>query len=281
LDRYCTWLLYLDNWGSWLLFTFYTPDRLLVLQSQPVSRSFQKINQGETIMSQIELLYRLQQIDDELRQKKKRLGEVLRAQKGSETLRAAHEMAAEATAVWQQSHTRHTDLDLELKSLIEKAGASEERLYSGKVKNPKELADLQQEIEALNRRRATLEEEVLGAMMALEEAETARVATGEHLAKIEAEWQRQTAAWQQEQLELARRANELGGLREQQIRHIAPAALAVYDDASRRHNGLAVVNLKSNMCQGCQVSVSVNITKSANEGQLARCGNCGRLLRLV
>ncbi|MEZ4515948.1 MAG: hypothetical protein R3C44_03590 [Chloroflexota bacterium] len=43
---------------------------------------------------------------------------------------------------------------------------SEQRLYSGDVKNPKELTDLQHEIESLGRRRDTLETDVLEALMA-------------------------------------------------------------------------------------------------------------------
>lgn len=229
-------------------------------------------------MSQIDLLYRLQQIDDEINLKKKQLGEVLRAQKGNQTLEQARQRAAAANDEWQQRQTRQTDLNLELKGLADKAKRSEDRLYSGQVKNPKELADLQHEIDSLGRRRAQLEDEILEVMIALEEAEEEKAAADEALQRIEAEWRTTLATLQERQTELAQRINQLNGRREEQLKLIQPDALAKYEETSRRRGGVAVVGLKGNVCQGCQVSVSANIALAAEQRQLAHCGSCGRLL---
>ena len=109
-------------------------------------------------MGQIDYLYRMQQVDDEIRQGKERLSIVLRLQKESAELLVARERAKSAKDELQRSRTSQNDLSLELSSLNNKSKRSEDRLYSGMVKNPKELADIQQEIDSLGRRR-----EVLGA----------------------------------------------------------------------------------------------------------------------
>ena len=122
---------------------------------------------GVTIwgMSQIDHLYRLQLLDDEIREGKERLSDVLRLQAESPKLFAARERVEVTEAELQQRRTSQNDLNLELSSLNTKSKRSEDRLYSGIVKNPKELADIQQEIESLGRRRAVLEDEVLEAMI--------------------------------------------------------------------------------------------------------------------
>jgi uncharacterized protein len=232
-------------------------------------------------MSQIELLYRLQQIDDELRQKKNRLTEVIRAQRSNPELEAARQRAAQATTAYEKHHGHHTNLNLELKSINDKARRSEDRLYSGLVKNPKELADLQKEIDALARRRSALEDEFLEAMIALEEAEAEKEAAGELLAEREEVWAQTRAVLQQEQAALAQRCNQLTEWRQQQVRLITPAALAEYEGISRRRGGVAVVGLVGNICQGCQLTVPASVAKAAGEAQLATCPSCARLLKPI
>ncbi|MBP8949460.1 MAG: hypothetical protein KBG73_11505, partial [Candidatus Promineofilum sp.] len=94
-------------------------------------------------MSQARVLYDLQQTDTEIRTKKQRLGEVLRLQKDPLALLAAREAAKAAADELHRWRARHQDLTLEIAGVADKAKRSEERLYSGVVKNPKELNDLQ------------------------------------------------------------------------------------------------------------------------------------------
>ncbi|MFQ5400482.1 MAG: zinc ribbon domain-containing protein [Anaerolineae bacterium] len=231
-------------------------------------------------MGQLQLLYQLQQIDTEIREKKQRLSEVLQAQGETEALlvaRSRAESAAQALRKWQ---TENQKLNLELESLVAKAKRSEQRLYSGNVKNPKELADLQQGIEALGRRRSALEDEILEVMIMVEEAQAEKDAADEALATIEKEWAESQAQLKQEQQELALRLHTLMGMREKHLPMIAAEVLADYEDISRQRGGLAVVSLTGNMCLGCRLNVAENRVKAAREGQLVHCNSCGRILYL-
>ena len=83
-------------------------------------------------MSQVQQLYRLQQYDTEISQKKRRLAEVLHLQRETEALIAARKhfvLASETVTKWT---TTQTDLNLELGSVNDKARRSENRLYSGR-----------------------------------------------------------------------------------------------------------------------------------------------------
>jgi predicted nucleic acid-binding Zn-ribbon protein len=232
-------------------------------------------------MSQTDSLYRLQQIDDEIKQKRQRLGEVLRLQTESQELLAARQRTKNTTSDLQKYRVQQQDLNLELKSLEDKAKRSENRLYSGLVKNPKELSDLQHEVEALSRRRKIMEDELIDAKILLEEAQEQNDEAASNLQRIESHWLTSQGTLKEEQNELARRVNELTGLRKEMVASIPPPLLAAYNNAYKRGAGTAVVVLHNNRCRGCQVTVPANVAKAANEGKLAYCDNCSRILYIA
>jgi len=229
-------------------------------------------------MSQVRVLYNLQQLDSEIKEKKQRLGEVLRAQKETTELQAARQWMETAVTNLKSAQAKRQNLNLELESLNSKAKRSEERLYSGNVKNPKELSDLQHEIEALGRRRVALEDEILEAMVLVEDAETEKAAADKSLTAVEARWQQHTAVLQKEQQELALRLHRLMGDREKQAALLSPDSRAQYDTLAKRKGNVAVAGLKGNECQACFMTVSATKVKSAERGELVHCGGCGRIL---
>jgi predicted nucleic acid-binding Zn-ribbon protein len=232
-------------------------------------------------MSQIDRLFRLQQIDDEITQKKQRFGEILRLQKESKELGAARLRAKSAAAELQKCRTQQQDLNLELTSLNNKTKQSENRLYSGLVKNPKELADLQSGIESLKRQRATLEDEVLEAMILFEDAEEENNEASSELAEIEETWNASQAHLKGEQSNLVQRINELNQVRKGHTESIPANLMAAYEHVTKRGQAPAVAELKNNRCRACQVTVPATLVKGADEGKLVYCDNCGRILSPV
>lgn len=231
-------------------------------------------------MSQVQQLYLLQQIDTEIREKKQRLGEVLRAQKETEELLAAKGRVDTAVTDLQTWQTQRQDLNLELQSLKNKAKRAEQRLYSGNVKNPKELSDLQSSIESLGRQRSALEDEVLEAMIMIEDIETEKSAATQALQTIQIDWEQSQASLKREQNELALRVHELMGQRKVRLSSISPDALTEYEAISRQAKGVAVVKIKNSLCTGCRLNVSSQKEKQAREGQKVYCANCGRILAI-
>lgn len=229
-------------------------------------------------MSQARVLYDLQQIDTEIRAKKHRLGEVLRLQKEPAALLAARERVAAVDADLHTWLARHKDMTLEIAGLSDKARRSEERLYSGAVKNTKELKDLEREVAALGRRRAALEEEALKVMIGIDERQAAKTTADADVEKLSADFSAASVTLKQEQQTLAVHLNKLLEKRQRQVALAQPAVLKTYDELSRQKNGLAVAGLRGNKCLGCQLTQSANIVKDAEEGKLVRCAHCDRIL---
>ncbi|WP_374688170.1 zinc ribbon domain-containing protein [Promineifilum sp.] len=229
-------------------------------------------------MSQARVLYDLQQLDSEIRSRKHRLGEVIRLQKEPPALVAARERAAAAEAELQRWRARQKDLSLEIGGLNDKARRSEERLYSGNIKNPKELSDLQHEVEALGRRRAALEDEALTVMMTLDEHQSVKTAADAEVEQLAGDFRAASATLNREQQTLAMHLNQLLEKRQRQAALAQPAPLKAYDQLSKQKNGLAVAGLRGNKCMACQVTVSASTIKAVNEGKLVQCDSCDRLL---
>lgn len=229
-------------------------------------------------MAQTRTLYRLQLIDSEMKEKKTRLLAVINEQKESAALVAARGRVETAVATLQKYQTQHKKYNTELEDLNTKTKRSEDRLYSGNVKNPKELEDLQNEIKSLARRRAALEDDILEIMVLVEDAEGEKLAAEEVQFKLEAEREAAAAKLAKEQNELALRLHHLTQDRQKLVAEIDAASLDDYENLRKRKNGVAVAKLRVNQCQSCFTTCSSSKEKKVEEGALVYCGGCGRIL---
>ncbi|MCZ7542808.1 MAG: hypothetical protein M5R40_04390 [Anaerolineae bacterium] len=137
-------------------------------------------------MGKANALYELQSLDLEIGAKKARLSDVNGALGDERPVQKAQAQLAKIEADLRPLQTRHTDLELEIKTLETKARTAEDRLYSGAVTNPKELQDMQSEVASLKRRRAALEDQLLEVMIQVEEQTAARKKAAARLEKDEA-----------------------------------------------------------------------------------------------
>jgi uncharacterized protein len=232
-------------------------------------------------MSQARVLYDLQHIDTAIRTGKQRLGEVLRMQKEPAELVDARNRAWAIDEQLQQQRSKHKDLTLEIGSVTDKVKRSEQQLYSGKVKNPKELNDLQHEVESLGRRHSTLEDEALETLMMIDETQANKVAADDEVSRLTEAWENSSASLKQEQNKLALRLNGLMEKRQRQVQLAQPALLRTYEQLLQQKNGLAVAGLQNGQCQGCRVTVSGSTIRAVDEGRLVYCDSCDRILCLI
>ncbi len=229
-------------------------------------------------MSQIQLLYQLQGIDSEIQEKKKLLSAVLQAQKETTALLQARKRVETAVSTLASSQSAKKTLRQEMDTLDRNKKSREQRLYSGNVKNPKELSDLQNKIESLARRRTVLEDGMLDLMIAVDDDEEELAAARSHLKETNRAWQEDQAELKQKKHRLALRLHKLGQEREKKVPLIEAALLKKYDRIITRQKGLAVVRLQVDRCSGCQLNVPAQQIKKVNEGEIIQCHNCSRIL---
>ena len=230
-------------------------------------------------MSAIATLFRLQQLDterDRLRTRAKAIDGLLT---GPAELRAtlAALQAADAAASLARaaaSHIReeHTALDT-------KRAASEQRLYSGSVKIPKELQDLQREIESLVERTRLLEERQLTGMLEEEAADAARSAAATAQDQRAAAWQLEAAALRTERAAAVARIETIAGERTLLVPQLAASHLQVYEQLRTAKHGIAITRMLEGSCGACGIAPSAaRIQEARNNPDPVKCGNCGRIL---
>jgi len=230
-------------------------------------------------MSKAERLYRLQTIDLEADARHCRLKEVKATLEGNEELQRVQQALQDGEKKLSRQRTKLRDRELEMQSLTDKIVSVEDRLYGGRIKNPKELANLQEEVQYLKRRKGELEDQVLESMIEVEESEASVTEQRERLACLEEEWQETQARLSAEQTELISRLSQLKAERAGLQRAIEAGDLALYEDLRRRRGGRAVALLEGELCQACRVTLPTSKAQQARQGEaLTLCSSCERIL---
>jgi predicted nucleic acid-binding Zn-ribbon protein len=230
-------------------------------------------------MSQTFKLYRLQQLDSQLDRIHNRLRQIEAALNEDQAVKEAQEnldQASRQLEAQRKSLRKVEELVREQRLKIEQ---TESTLYSGKVRNPKELQDLQNETAALKRYRSTLEDRQLDVMIAVEEAEAGQQETQLALEKEQAQFEQKSAELTQEQGNLKAELARLETEREAAARSIEAADLALYNQLRQQRRGIAVAKVSDNACSACGSTLSASLLHAARSpSQIVRCDACGRIL---
>jgi predicted nucleic acid-binding Zn-ribbon protein len=228
-----------------------------------------------------EQLLALQRVDRQIDDLRRRLEQIAAAVADELKERAAEYANRQAEAALQARQREQRELELELAAIESRIREFEQKLYSGRG-SPRELQALQREIEHDRARRAEIEERVLAAMEAAEQAlaerERVRAATERVLSEVAEERRRLAAEREQHTAQLERleaeRRRLAGGLD-------APA-LALYDRLRQRlPDGIAVAEVVQNRCEGCRTALpSAEIQRARRSEAAVQCSVCGRILHV-
>jgi predicted nucleic acid-binding Zn-ribbon protein len=230
-------------------------------------------------VTDLETLVQLQAIDQEIAQKSRRLGEVRATLGESEEVRAARTALEAARGRLHDLEQRQRALEWDVDDRANRIRELDAKLYSGTIKNPKELAGLQTEIEHLRTALSDAEGNALQVMGDVDEkrSEVGRLERG--LADLEAQWGSGQEHLRDEKKELE------GALSALNTRRQAPAAavpqpLLVQYDQIRKRRGTAVARIDRNMCLGCRTTLPTSQIQNARQGKIITCSECGRMLYL-
>ncbi|GAB4508898.1 MAG: C4-type zinc ribbon domain-containing protein [Anaerolineae bacterium] len=233
--------------------------------------------------SQAAALYHLQEIDLQIMHNRKRLKEIAGLLEDNQAVKDAQERvdAAENELRPLRAHVR--DLELESQSNSQKADDAEQRLYSGEIKNPKEMQELQQEIDALRRRNIELEERLIENISTAERIESDLTEFQIALETIQSTAQTTRAELLVEQKAVAVATQELKAKREHAIVGIPPESLELYENLRPKKSGRPIAILKDGSdCSVCGFEQTTTVAREAQLGQrLVSCINCGRILASV
>ena len=142
-------------------------------------------------MSVASQLYELQEIDLEIAEDERKLEQVnSRLGKNDVVVAARQRLDIEKEKLAELQHQQRS-LEWEIDDLATKIKKGDDELYSGRIKNPKELSSLQHEVELLKNKRDRLETKDLEIMDQAESIEAGVAALKNELEETTTEWQRE------------------------------------------------------------------------------------------
>jgi predicted nucleic acid-binding Zn-ribbon protein len=231
-------------------------------------------------MSVAKQLYRLQEVDLEIESGERALKEV-KSQLGESqaVIEAQKQLELEQKSLEELTRQQRS-AEWEIDDIATKLTAAEEQLFGGKIKNPKELTNLQHEVETFKARRDRFEEKALEIIDRVEQSEARVAKISNELKQLTAEWQRQQKQLSDEMERLKATLADLKSKRQRLAGEIDPPAFEFYEKL-RKGKGIAVARVEQGICRGCRISLPTTDLQQARSGNLVQCSSCGRILFLA
>ena len=230
-------------------------------------------------MSRPQKLYRLQQIDSKVDQADTRLKEIEFLLSDNPNLRKATALAARAENNLLETQKEQFQAETKVKDQRIKIEQVESTLYSGTVRNPKELQDIQNEVAALKRFLDTLEERQLEAMLTVDQ-------TDDEFQEAQKTLQQYLFQAEKQQAELTREREQIrdelaASLKQRKLAEstVIPDDLTTYNRLRKQRAGVAVAKVKERACNACGSTLSAALHQAARSpSQVVFCDSCGRIL---
>ena len=232
----------------------------------------------------VQELLALQALDTEADQLRHRLATLPERTEVDAANLAEANAAASLAVLDEQRHVLGRDLkrfEDETASITSHIEEVEATLYGGAVRAPKELTDLQSELNSLKRHRRDGEDQELDVMAQVEpiDAERTKVMAAQALASEQREAAMGRLAAASEVLDA-----ELEGISQRRAEATAGldgALLVTYEQLRTQFGGVAIAQLTGGRCSGCHLSLPAvdrdRIKRAPADAQVT-CPECGRLL---
>ncbi len=230
-------------------------------------------------MNEALTLFRLQALDTQIDKATARLAEIEKALSDNSLVKKAQNSLKKTEAEAKKIRIALHQIEDKVEAQRIKLKKTQTALFSGNVKNPKELQDLQMESEALKRYIATLEDEQLEAMIANETAEAELVDANRNLKQAKAAAVEENASLLGEKLNLDEDLPHLESEKSAILKSIPDNLFHQYQQLRKSKRGLAVATVTEGGCNLCGHSITpaeMQIIRSGSE--IVTCPSCGRIL---
>ena len=230
-------------------------------------------------MPKIRLLYDLQAVDRELDSRRERLTDIAVRLAGGSGLDDLRAEADDLKENLRRATNQQRDLEDAVARQTERVDENETKLYSGAIKNSRELEDLQAEVAQLKTQRSGIEDLLLEALERVDELQASFNAVDGKLKRGDAAWQAEEAALNQEQTRLSAEVNEFSAQRTAMSGHMDAGMLALYEQVRKAHEGIAVAQVQRDRCEACRIGLpNRQLQELRTATTPVRCNNCGRIL---
>ena len=232
-------------------------------------------------MSEMKLLFELQQIEeklDKLQKTLKQLPVFAEFKKIQVQAADAKESCGWAESKLSEHRKRVKRLDNELQKAEQEHKEIQDTMYAGE-QNAKELEQLERKSAVLQREKGKHEETVITAMEGTEELEKAYMKAKEEHAAISKDLRALQKTGNEQINELKQEILAYREKRDLLVAKISGPLLAEYREKGKQFNGRPLALVNGEICGGCRVSISSNVKArlSIPDCKII-CENCDRIL---
>jgi predicted nucleic acid-binding Zn-ribbon protein len=218
-------------------------------------------------------------VDSQMDQIPARLDTITKTLENDVKLRAAMDTVSAAESEHKISASAVKASEAEVESQRIKIEHTEASLYSGLVKNPKELQDLQMEAVSLKKYLGLLEERELEAMVRAEETQTSLDEANKKLQDVQANLKDQNRDLTIESDSLRKDLERLEPEHKAIIDDLEEEFIKTYEDLRQQKKGVAVASMTENSCSACGTTFTQSQHQNARAAnQLFNCPTCGRII---
>lgn len=221
-------------------------------------------------------LFELQQLDTQLQNLLKMADDINRQLTENESLNKAKNDLDASQKNLNALSKQQKELDQEVSSIAETAKKLKNRLYGGTVKNPKELMDIEQDLNGITTNLTAKEDTLLALMAEIETAGKTADDNARRVSTIESTWATEKTVLSQRKEEIDSKIAVFTRQRQDAVGEIDHQTMGLYTTLMSKR-GTAVAHVEMGRCQGCRVNISITELKQARTG-IIQCSNCGRIL---
>jgi predicted nucleic acid-binding Zn-ribbon protein len=227
-------------------------------------------------------LYELQETDTAVDAADRRLSEIMQELEAESDIASLDEQIAASEIELGEAERGQHEADEAVTDQKEKIVVLEEKLYSGEVKNPKELKALQDDVQAHQRQFSSIEEQALAALARVEQARAALLSMRDERQARMQERDLLMETLGAERGDIDATLVQLRARRDRQKDRVEQTDLALYERLRRARSGRAVSKVERGTCQGCRITLPTTVFQRARSGlKIVQCTSCERILYVV
>lgn len=172
-------------------------------------------------------------------------------------------------------------VDADVEQVKARRTRDRDRMDSGAISNPKDLERMTHELESLERRISTLEDEELEVMARLEDAQRDLDTHTAQVAEADARLAELVAARDEKTAELDAQLLDVEAQRGPSVEGLPADLLGLYDKLRAQKGGIGAAELRQRRCNGCQLGIDnaeLSRIKALPVDEVVRCEECSRIL---
>jgi len=226
----------------------------------------------------------LQAIDaraDVLRHQRRTLPELAEIAALQETRAGADAQRRDAQILVDDLTAEQHKVDLDVEQVKTRRTRDRERMDQGLITNPKDLERMQGELESLERRITTLEDEELEVMARLEDAQKDLDGFLSQVSDADERLGSLAAARDEKLAALDTELASLDAERRSATETLPADLLGLYDKLREAKGGVGAALLRARECGGCRLTLDAHEIadiRSKPEDEVVRCEECQRIL---